>query len=344
MKRQIPVSLLFSWALSIDAFSVSRRLILRHGVLLTGGAVVLIPTCANSIRGAAELDLEYYIRDLVGGNRKEGNILPTKAPAPHPPRRVSDPLQNLLLNDDCNVDCLTALALVETIFQFSPPGPPEDPRRIELDIERSVKSYRDKAKKSFYVRAPWMEEHVTDQYYFDLTSYALWRTAADLLPSYVARDAFVRKLGRFIYENALKYKLLTRPAGKTADGSVLRTIGQMEELLGLFKANGFCSDYRIGEAVRTKQDERPVFDEFDDKALASGATVDCLVSVFDPATLGASLQITGEQSRFAPDFVGATLAAMWESEGYQATWEAFFVDPTYRPNPKGSYARCRSTL
>jgi hypothetical protein len=72
----------------------------------------------------------------------------------------------------------------------------------------------------------------------------------------------------------------------------------------------------------------------DDNALAIGASVACLVSVFEPATLGASLQITGEQSRFAPDFVAAILAALWETAGIQSSWKTFFVDPEYRPNPK----------
>ena len=108
----------------------------------------------------------------------------------------------------------------------------------------------------------------------------------------------------------------------------------MNEVLRVFVESGFCSGYRIGEAVKNEEDALPVFDALDDDALASGATVDCLVSVFEPATLGASLQITGEQSRFGPDFVGPTLAALWETNGISARWETFFVDPEYRPNPK----------
>jgi len=102
----------------------------------------------------------------------------------------------------------------------------------------------------------------------------------------------------------------------------------------LFKSAKFCKGYRIGEEGKSKAETIDIFDELDDDALASGASVDCLVSIFEPAILGASLQITGEQSRFAPDFVGATLAAMWEDAGIQSSWETFFVDPEYRPNPK----------
>lgn len=317
---------------SINALAVSRRQLVRDGVLLTTGSVIAIPRSVEAARGAAELDMEFYLRDLFGGNKKEGNVEPTQGPKLPPPRRITDPLRNLLINNDCNVDCLTSLALVEVAFLASPPGPPEDPRRIEIDIERSIKDYRQKSKKSFYSRAPWKVEDVADQYYFDLTSYAVWRTAADLLPNYRERDVFVRKLGQFIYSNALEYKLLTGP---NATKSLVSSIDKTIEILELFQSNGFCSAYRIGESVRREEDQRPIFDELDDAAIRNGSSVNCLVSVFDPATLGASLQITGEQSRFIPDFVGTTLAAMWEKEGFQSSWETYFVDPEYRPNPKG---------
>jgi hypothetical protein len=328
--------LVLSLGFSVDALSVSRRQLIRDGVVLSSGGVLVVrPTASEAARGAAELDLEYYLRDLVGGNSKGGNVLPSKSPPLPPPRKLTDPLRNLLLNDACTVDCLSTLALVEVVLRSSPPGPPEDPRQLEKDIEKSVKAYREKAKRSFYSRAPWNEESVSDQYYFDLTSYALWRTAADLLPNYKDRDTFVRRLGRFVYKNALGYNLLrTRPIKKA---SLVGTIDSTVEILDLFTTSGFCKGYRLGEDFKKKDDQRPVFDELDDNALTGGARVDCLVSVFEPATLGASLQITGEQSRFVPDFVGATLAAMWETAEIQSSWETFFVDPEYRPNPKGTF-------
>lgn len=333
MGKRVNAFLVLSLVLGIDTLEVSRRKLL-HGVTWGSGGFLAFPKAAEAARGAAELDLEYYMRDLVGGNQKEGNILPSPRPTLPPPRKIKDPLRGLLLNNACTVDCLTTLALVEVVLSSGPPGPREDPRQLERDIEKSVRLYRENAKRSFYSRAPWKEEDVSDQYYFDLTTYALWRTAADQLPNFKDRDTFVRKIGRFIYNNALTYGLLRT---KPKKGSLVGSVRCMTELLDLFTSNGFCKGYRIGEAFKNKEDQRPIFDELDDDAVVSGTSVDCLVSIFEPATLGASLQITGEQSRFAPDFVGATLAAMWETGGFQSSWETLFVDPVYRPNPKGEF-------
>lgn len=302
-------------------------------MLVGTGSALLAPDAAHAARGAAELDFEYYIRDLVGGNSKEGNVLPSIAPKQSPPRTLGDPLVSLLLNDDCSSACLSTLALIQAVQQTNAK---QDEKTIEKDIQERVVEYRNKASRSFSTKAQWQVEHVSDQYYFDLTSYALWRTAADLLPNYLDRDRFVRNLGRLVYEKSRASGILRQPV-PTKQGSLVGTIASTTEILNAFTSSNFCKGYRLGEEIKGEKEPRIVFDELDDDTLSSGASVDCLVSVFEPATLGASLQITGEQSRFAPDLVAATLAACWETAGIASSWETFFVDPEYRPNPKDYY-------
>ena len=313
-----------------------RQQLMETGSLLVSGFFLLTvhPDPALAARGAAELDLEFYLRDLVGGNKREGTIQASGIPTPGPPRTLSGRLLPILLDQECTSHCAPGRALLMELVQQ---------RRTDhagvvveqQEIETRVQDWRDRARRSFKIRAPWMEEQVSDQYYFDLTSYAVWRTAADLLPEYVDRDTFVRQTGRFIYEQMLLEGMVTPPLSSTKGGNILLTnvLPQTLEVLEAFKKMGFCKDYRIrGDDSREASD--PVFDELDDEGILAGGTVDCLVSVFEPATLGASLQITGEQSRFGPDYVGCTLAALWEAAGIKSSWETFFVDPEYRPNPK----------
>ena len=95
-----------------------------------------------------------------------------------------------------------------------------------------------------------------------------------------------------------------------------------------------------------------LFDTYDDEALLNQSSIDVLVSIYESATLGASLQLTGEQSRFLPDYIGPTLMAMWydtiqlkqttannstSRQTLSITYETYFLDSTYRPNPKGKY-------
>jgi hypothetical protein len=330
---------------------LSRRQLLFSGVTTATAAAVFLPTnAANAARakGAAELDLEFYVRDLVGGNKKEGNILPSKnGPPLPPPRTLKGPLIPMLLNKECTADCISVQALVEAIQeQDKATGRAvTSEEAIVKDIQSRVDTIRERTRNSFFIKAPWKEEDVSDQYYFDFTTYALWKTAAQMIENSPNRDCFMRNIGRLLISKLEKEKIVTpsllvqqKEQQPSKDNGVLvGSIPAIMELLNIFKTSNYCKNFRIRSSDNTgaADDDEPVFDELDDESLGMVGTANCLVSIYEPATLGASLQLNGENSRFAPDFVGTSLAAVWEKYGgIRTTWDVFFVDPEYRPNPK----------
>lgn len=309
---------MLSYANSIQ-LSTSRRRVLDRFLLTSGIVSSTFHTgadSANAAQGAAEYDLEYYMRDLFQGNPRQGTRAASVAPPAPPPRILMGPLQPLLLQDDI-VSCIPYKVLSNLVSNNE-----------KSTITERFDSIRIAASRSFQSREPWREPHVTDQYFFDLSCYAFWRTAAELLPDYKMRDTFARMIGRELYNMPTLFK--TKPV-RNAGTPLTSTIESMKEILDLFTSTQYCTSYRM---TRDKEDDSDIFDKLDDTDLSNGLSVNCLVSIFNPASLGASLQITGEQSRFIPDFVGTTLAAMWESVGIAASYEIYFVDPEYRPNPK----------
>ncbi|KAG7365578.1 hypothetical protein IV203_038782 [Nitzschia inconspicua] len=298
---------------------------------------------AHAARGAAELDFEYYMRDLVGGNKREGTVQASKPPPVPPPRTLQGPLLPLLLDKDCSQSCIPVKALIQQL-QTTTKSSMSTPAIIQ-DIQSSVASIKERTYKSFYAKAPWQKEDVSDQYYFDFTAYALWKTAAVMLPDNTDRDRFARSIGKLLLEHlesgsSSSDPLLRPPSTSSGELTLVGSTSAIQQALQLFQSSGYCKEFRI----RTTDDEigdrnnkatTPVFDELDDESIAIGSNVDCLVSVIEPASLGASLQINGEQSRFGPDYVGTTLAAIWDKyAGISSSWETFFVDAVYRPNPK----------
>jgi hypothetical protein len=319
----------------------TRRDILKS-TMATVSTVTTIATIspiepANAIRGAAELDFEYYMRDLIGGNRNEGSVLPSKPPPTKPPRTLSGPLLPLLLNNECTPSCIPVQALIQQIQQQSSSKNNKTADEIAKEIHTRVATIKEKTKRSFYTKSPWIIEHISDQYYFDYTSYALWKVASELLPNNLDRDSFVRRVGKLLVDKLQTDGILKT---KTTGSSLVETTSSVFESLELFKSSGYCKDYNIRTSDDAVVDDnaknKVVFDELDDGSLSMGGNVDCLVSIYEPASLGASLQINGEQSRFGPDFVGTSLAAIWEKDAnLKSSWEVFFVDAEYRPNPKG---------
>lgn len=302
---------------------------------------------AARARGAAELDFEYYMRDLVGGNQREGTVQASTPPPVPPPRILQGLLVPVLLNNDCSPSCIPVQALIQQLQKTSAIKTSKSASEaiIAQEIQASVVAIREKTYKSFYAKTPWQKEDVSDQYYFDFTAYALWKTAASLLPNTVDRDQFARLVGKLLLEALLEKNLVTVPApAKGTSLTLVESTETIREVLKLFQSSGYCKEIRIRttDDVITENNSNvkakttpPIFDELDDDSIAIGSNVDCLVSIIEPASLGASLQINGEQSRFGPDYVGSTLAAIWETyAGISSTWEVFFVDAEYRPNPK----------
>ncbi|KAI2488771.1 hypothetical protein MHU86_25825 [Fragilaria crotonensis] len=295
----------------------SRRRFLERFLLIASGVTsAYLPDPSNAVQGAAEYDLEYYMRDLFQGNPKQGTKAASQIPHAPEPRILTRPLQPLLLDDDL-VSCIPYKVLSNMV-----------PDRDKSSIVERVESIRTAASRSFQSKAPWRDALLSDQYYFDISSYAFWKTASELLPDYKQRDTFARTIGREIYNTP---GLFPKKPSKNRSAPLTSTVDSMTEILECFTSSQYCTGYRV---AGDKEDDSAMFDELDDNDLTSGGSVNCLVSIYFPATLGASLQITGEQSRFIPDFVGATLAAMWESAGIESSYETYFVDPEYRPNPK----------
>lgn len=329
-------------------------------VLLEGGHYVPAAAVAATTlprRGAAELDLEYYARAVWNGNRPEGSTVPSTPPPRAPPRKLSERLVSLLLGtstitgngDDSSSSAVQGLPVQALLRELGGGtsgrggNAASADAAVFSDLTRRVNDYRSRAERSFYVRAPWFIADGTDQYYFDVMSYALWRAIADVLPELERREHFVRRLGRDLYTALRKDGHLHLPPPRTLSESG----PALDELLAFFQRSAFLRSYRIegdpettvvaSSSSTTATTTTQLFDTFDDDALRAGATVDCLIGTIDPATLGASLQIVGEGSRFTPDgMLGATLAALWEESGTirVASWETYFVDNVYRPNPK----------
>ncbi|KAL3784975.1 hypothetical protein HJC23_011176 [Cyclotella cryptica] len=316
----------------------NRRVFLTASSLAVSSSVLWgTPSVSNAAKGAAEYDLEYYFRDLVFGNKPEGNLPASTSPPVAPPRTLQGPLLGLLLDDELQ-SCIPVQELSKIVPGIS-----------VLDISNQTKDIRSKVQPAFRSRYPWREEAVSDAHFFDCTAYSLWKVASALTSQdYIKRDHYVRNIGRRILNEMIGREILSKESiaildRKSGDKgpSLTGTIPCALEILNIFQSAEFCSSFRLGDKNDEYRTGTQLFDDLDDQEIIDGGSVNCLVSIFNPATLGGSLQITGEGSRFAPDFVGPTLAAVWErvdsggkNTRIEVTFESYFVDPVYRPNPK----------
>ena len=284
-------------------------------------AMLTFPSYASAAQGAAEYDLEFYLRDLFQGNNREGNIQPSNPPIPLPPRTLNTKeVLELLINEHCDGHCFSVALLSQLT------GVPSD------DISNRVALMRQRVCKAFQAKAPWIRESIQDQYYLDLTAYCLFRVAAQLIPTdYTLRDKWIRTLGKQLYAQAKKRHLITPTNNETRTLSA--SVPTLIQLMDFFNSTRYVSSYRIIQSDSVTATD--FLDTLDDEDIQDGRPVNLLISLLRPATLGAALQLTAEGTRFSPEFVAPTLAAMWEEQFHLSTqYETYFVDNTYRANPK----------
>ena len=154
----------------------------------------------------------------------------------------------------------------------------------------------------FGTRAKWQQDLIIDEYYFDLTCYSLYRTAAALMPSdYKMRDRWVKLLGGEIY-NVIAGRVTVKKPSKLTE-----TIPIMVQILDCFQSNSFVSSFRLGDKNDDFRTGLNIFDSYDDEDVDAGLTLNCLISLIRPATLdlvtakslnllGRRLQRCGERS------------------------------------------------
>ena len=239
----------------------------------------LTPEDAHAVQGAAEYDMEYYLRDLFNGNKGKETKGVLAGPPPLPARQMTIPAY--LLDKECSPSCVIGEELAKSSGETS------------TKISALVAEYRDKSRRAFQSRYPSKEDSISDQYFFDLTSYAVWRTASVLIPNFVDRDKFVRNVGRKLVSEMRNDGLLHAKLEKV-DGKMRPTDSMLavDELLDAFKKFGIVSTYYMGErdkeAIRAKSKDnsnaiKPLFDEFDNDDYQSGLSINALVSVIQPA-------------------------------------------------------------
>jgi len=236
------------------------------------------PFTANAarIKGAAELDAEAYLVDLLKGNPLTGGA--EQSPLQIRPARVLD-------KDFATFLDTTTLGLISKIS-----GQPSE------KVKKEVTTFRQTVEPGFQRRAPFPSDDLTNERCFDCYSYADFRVAAKLIPNLRARAAFVQELGEAVLNEVVKCAPGIKSNDAQKDG-LDGTIEGVKQILAYMQSKGFLKDSKINseDYVRASWDE--------------GYNLELLVTVVEPATLGGNIQFTGEGFLFHPDYVAETLLA-----------------------------------
>lgn len=303
--------------------SMSRRFYLGIGTAVSAMTLNLgAVSPALALKGAAELDAEFYFKRLVDGNKP-------KDPKPF----VPDPATVV---DAAFMDRLSAL-FIEILSKTS--GKPQSTLQNRLTVLLS------QYEPSFQAKGAFPMEDVSNSRTVNFRVYCWWKLVTESFAAdYTARKQFSDALGNAILADACAQdKALGDalgsyiPAQKAA--SAEKVLGTVDRLLKYLQNAGFLQKFAV------EADLADVQEDWD-----NGYSVDVKVSLSRTVAMGASLQLASEArpmleqqsptsggfttiDRFRPEIAGLVAGAVFRRFGVSFTTDEFFLDETYREDP-----------
>lgn len=216
----------------LDSLPASRRLVVALGACASLGP----PRRALAARGAAELDLEYYARSLLG--KSAPPELPSVVPVPA--RLLDHDLSAALLKETA---AAVAYSLDLTTDELNKRASASRTRlALEFDRVLSAGAFSDGFDAAFTTAANEPQAQ-NQQYAFDLTVCTIFSLVADARLSRAARRALDERLG---------IALLRALAGGTALSKMLPTFGAVslgvKELLARLERGGYVRSFIVDDS------------------------------------------------------------------------------------------------
>lgn len=259
---------------------------------------------SNRPKGSAELDFEYYFKDLLTGNALDPSM---ERPTQLPPARTLD---RALAVGFLNV-------AVNKIVEYTN-------NTVNLDdVNRKIEELRFRVEPSFQKKSSFPSNDVSNQYNFDMMSYITYRIAGTLITDIRQRSLFLKSVGVDCLDLCLGRIPQEKwpPIYDARKEGIGRAIKGVNILLSYFESTGFLKGYSFSP------------DEFIEDDWADGSSVSLQIDVSDPATIGSLVQASGEGSRFHAEYIGNMITEYLRRCCIQSTFEEYPLDAVYRPNP-----------
>lgn len=243
----------------------------------------------HAAQGAAEMDMEYYIRNVFNLQSDQKAKVRTVFKSPR------------------MIDSTFADAVQTRIMNLL--GPTFSLKDFDTNIASSLPSFRE--------FAPIVHEDNSDQYYFDLRMYCIYKQAAQILITSEERVRFRNLVG----DRVLDLIMAGIPVRKATNQEEIAK--GIELLLDFFQKSGQISSYVFDSSDFGDQ-------EFADKSFQQRMPISTTIQLKEPCTVLSFIQGVKENTFFHPDIIGTTLVSYLHYCGFGGRYEDYLLDNFYR--------------
>lgn len=267
--------------------------------------VSAIPAESEAAKGAFEMDAEYYISNIFSKNKGEAaKTGDGRRPIYKTPRKLDTDSANQIYSK-----------LIDLVRANSA-GKGEE-------LEEKVAALRQSKLGYFKSFAPIVTETLTDQYFFDISLWAMYQIAQGVIPTSEKRVKFRTQVGEAVYSSIRPIRKSTPTVPIAFPAPIKEAIDDVVATLqGLKRAKLIASYSFDSEDASDEQFARETF--------AVKAPISFQITIDEPATLLSFLEGQIEDTFFHPEIIGSCLAASLRSNGYWSKYEDYLLDNYYR--------------
>ena len=206
---------------------------IMSNVMAAMAALAVVPTVANARQGAFEMDVEYYLKTVA--SRAQGKPDATIDAKTAKPAFASA----RVVNKDLATGVMAIV--IEEISRISKVSIPDVTTKVNAQLALYLPYFKE--------FVPIRSETLADQYYFDITLYASYLIAAQLIPKSTDRVILRKAVGDSILDLFIEKKMISAPAGYSKEKS-LPLPDNLKLSAGAI--NDFCTSFTISITVNNK--------------------------------------------------------------------------------------------
>ena len=265
-----------------------------------------LPSSAFAAKGAFEMDAEFYLDNILNRNSaKKTQIKKDKdyrKPIYKTPRKI---------------DRNTAISIIERIEKSICALSPK-PLSI-TDLRKNVALNMPATLIFFKKFVPIVCEDLSDQYYFDINLYLLYKEAEIVMSDSEKRVKFRKEVGESILELIPSSKI----ANSASNINMKEVAAGIQNVLNFFVKTRIISSYEF--------DQNDFADDiFANQSFDQKLPISFQITLKEPANLLSFLEGYSANNFFHPEIFATTIAAYLRKIGFYSKFEDYLLDNYYR--------------
>jgi hypothetical protein len=273
---------------------------------MIASSILLPPKICHASKGAFEMDMDYYIRNIVSGSNIQSENEKKVRQSIYPsPRQMNIIITTKIINIIKRVLCKKSNLSIDQLNQY-----------IAIELPKKLLKFKE------YI--PITNEDFSDQYYFDIYVYLIYKAVENIIIKSEDRVILRQVVGDEILQLLINDKIININKNDNNDNRNVVSLAQnVKIILQSFQNIGLISSFIFDDDDLADQ-------TYADSSFKEGLFVSFQFTLKEPATLLGFIEQNRADTFYHSELIASTIASYCRQQGFVTRFEDYLVDNYYR--------------